>query len=475
MAKNILIFADGTGQAGGLRPDQLLSNIYKLYRATRSGPDSPIDPAEQIAFYDPGLGTTTDAGLVKLRFVDRLRALAGSIAGIGISANVTDCYEFILKHYQPGDRIYLFGFSRGAYTARSVAGVLNLCGVPTQDRSGSPLPRAGRRLRAIAAEAVTRVYDHGAGKPRALYEEQREELARRFRHKYASGDEHTATVHPYFIGLFDAVAALGLPKRVRIPLAAAFVVASAVVAWIGALFLHWLVSLNVETTFWMLIAALSAGFGVQYLRATFKWIRNFPARRGVWRWHLARWQGKEYDRFLDKRVSVVRHALAIDETRTSFERVKWGVIGDQPTRSAGELERFEQVWFAGNHSDIGGSYPEDESRLSDIALNWLLGEATDALHPICVDHTKLHLYPAADGPQHCQVEMLRDGYPNWWPQALRKSWPSKPRAIHAEAVLHPSVLRRFELGSVIQHGILRTYRPTSLRNHRHLQQYYTDQ
>lgn len=45
MAKNILIFSDGTGPAGGLRPGQRLSNVYKLYRATRSGPDLPIDPS----------------------------------------------------------------------------------------------------------------------------------------------------------------------------------------------------------------------------------------------------------------------------------------------------------------------------------------------------------------------------------------------------------------------------------------------
>ncbi|MES1948452.1 hypothetical protein C84B14_13949 [Salinisphaera sp. C84B14] len=53
MAKNILIFSDGTGQIGGLRPDQRLSNVYKMYRAMRAGPDSPIDPNQQFAFYDP--------------------------------------------------------------------------------------------------------------------------------------------------------------------------------------------------------------------------------------------------------------------------------------------------------------------------------------------------------------------------------------------------------------------------------------
>ena len=57
MPKNILIFSDGTGQAGGILMDERRSNIYKLYRATRCGPDPRIDPARQLAFYDPGLGT----------------------------------------------------------------------------------------------------------------------------------------------------------------------------------------------------------------------------------------------------------------------------------------------------------------------------------------------------------------------------------------------------------------------------------
>jgi hypothetical protein len=52
MAKNIIIFSDGTGQVGGLRPDERRSNIYKLYRATRCGPDTDIDPAKQVTYYD---------------------------------------------------------------------------------------------------------------------------------------------------------------------------------------------------------------------------------------------------------------------------------------------------------------------------------------------------------------------------------------------------------------------------------------
>ena len=75
MGKNILIFADGTGLAGGLLPDEMRSNIYKLYRATRCGPDSTIHPSKQLAFYDPGLGSQTDGGRIKFGWAWWLRNL----------------------------------------------------------------------------------------------------------------------------------------------------------------------------------------------------------------------------------------------------------------------------------------------------------------------------------------------------------------------------------------------------------------
>ncbi len=57
MGKNIVIFSDGTGQRGGVLFDEARTNIYKLYRATRCGPDSNVDPTHQLTFYDPGIGT----------------------------------------------------------------------------------------------------------------------------------------------------------------------------------------------------------------------------------------------------------------------------------------------------------------------------------------------------------------------------------------------------------------------------------
>lgn len=62
MPKSILIFSDGAGQVGGLRPDQSLSNIYKMYRAMHPGPSSPISPLQQVCYYDPGLGADEVGG-----------------------------------------------------------------------------------------------------------------------------------------------------------------------------------------------------------------------------------------------------------------------------------------------------------------------------------------------------------------------------------------------------------------------------
>ena len=123
MPKNIVVFSDGTGQDGGVRPEQRISNVYKMYRVCKVGPESGIDPAEQVAFYDPGLGTDIGATALTapVRFVQKM---AASLSGRGITTNIADCYRFIVDHYEPGDRIYLIGFSRGAYTVRCVANLL---------------------------------------------------------------------------------------------------------------------------------------------------------------------------------------------------------------------------------------------------------------------------------------------------------------------------------------------------------------
>jgi hypothetical protein len=466
MAKNILIFADGTGQSGGMRPDQQLSNVYKLFRATRVGPDSPIDPKDQVAYYDPGIGTASPSGVVRLGLWDRIYALASQAFGLGFSANVIDCYEAILKRFEPGDRIYLFGFSRGAYTVRALANVLNLCGVPREDGSGQPLPRAGRGLRAIASEAVHRVYEHGAGSPRKTFQEQREERARRFRERYGvPGNEDRADDHPEFVGVFDAVAALGMSMSKRVLIMAAGLSALGVLGWAtGA----WVTNSWWPSWRWaggaMLLGGLLAA--LLFAKATLRWAPRGVSKGGPL--HFAFWRGEHFDRFLDPRIPIVRHALAIDETRKHFGRVEWGAKSNNDKFYNGRPHLW-QVWFAGNHSDIGGSYPEEESRLSDIALRWMTDEATLGPNPILIDENKLRLYPDSLGPQHSEVFAAKNG------SRLRAlfPWPVKHREIHPNAELHPSVLERFRADSVLDCDTRVRYRPEALRHHTALAGFYS--
>jgi uncharacterized protein (DUF2235 family) len=205
--KNIVIFSDGTGQDGGARPEERISNVYKMYRISRDHAETSIDPSQQVVFYDAGLGT--DIGATALTSPVRIvQKLMGSVTGAGIKRNIADCYEFIVNHYEEGDRIFLFGFSRGAYTVRSVANLLMLCGVPTKMPDG-PLHRYRKSVKDIAWEAVDSVLEHGAGHPREEFEGERMELARRFQVKYGSGDGTDANAAAYFVGVFDTVAALG--------------------------------------------------------------------------------------------------------------------------------------------------------------------------------------------------------------------------------------------------------------------------
>src|SRR5260370_23536233 len=85
MPKNIVIFSDGTGQTGGINFDEARTNVYKLYRACRVGPDTRIDPSEQVAFYDPGLGSAADGGHFKVT----LRGVQKRFSRKGLAVSVT--------------------------------------------------------------------------------------------------------------------------------------------------------------------------------------------------------------------------------------------------------------------------------------------------------------------------------------------------------------------------------------------------
>lgn len=466
MNKNILIFSDGTGQLGGLKPDQRLSNVYKMYRAMRPGTDSPIDPARQVAFYDPGLGTG-EYGFFSFR---KVRNILSSAFGTGISENIVDCYEAIIKFYEPGDRIFLFGFSRGAYTARCVANVLNLCGVPLQMPDRAAVSRHGPPLRRIAEETVYKVYEHGSGKARADYEVEREEIARRFRERYGSqgaglDGEAQGNVAPTFIGVFDTVAALGsmIVRRILCTILLVSLGLAGLATWLGSEFWMWGA---LAPTALILLVLMSA------VRRQFKFISK-PPGGGRFNFHFAAWNLKHYDRFLDTNVGYARHALSIDENRARFPRVSWGARSDVTRKEALGVAWLDQVWFAGNHSDIGGSYPEAESRLSDIALAWMLKELAAIPDPPLINVEMIRTFPDPLALQHDEARASYDNWwPSWWPRTLRLGWKSETRAVHPEARLHESVLARFKADMVPQYDDVAPYRPPGLSKHKIASSFY---
>jgi uncharacterized protein (DUF2235 family) len=477
MPRNIVIFSDGTGQDGGVRPDQRLSNVYKLYRATRIGPDSPIDPQDQIAFYDPGLGTDDDVhGWEKIS--RRLNKLLGSVAGRGIGTNIADCYEFIINHWSPGDRIFIIGFSRGAYTARCVAQVLSLCGVPTHNSGEPHVPfrRFSRMARKVAERAVHRVYEHGAGHPRGTYEAERDTLGLRFRQEFGSDENGVANACPHFIGVFDTVAALGAKKwkwfGILVLLSLSGLVATAMAVGIASYlfgFKFWRSLVATYVIGWLFVWARSFWGSVRY-------IDHYPDKSSPRRWRRVYWRADNYDRGLSGHVGYARQASAIDEDRADFPRVPWGRHTVIRQQQPGEPPPVVQLWFAGNHSDIGGSYPEEESRLSDIALAWMVEEATSIPGPLIVDRSRLKTTPNASGVQHSEIERVKDQtlwwVPSWAPAFLREGWPLEHRKPEGSPV-HPSVFERFAADAVIQTTGTAPYRPLNLANDERFAPYYS--
>jgi uncharacterized protein (DUF2235 family) len=468
MPRNIIIFSDGTGQAGGLSPDENISNIYKLYRATRCGPDSSIDPRQQLTFYDPGLGSQPDTGLFFAQRVYRwLHNVVSQATGLGITLNIIDCYAAILRLWQPGDRIFLFGFSRGAYTVRCLAAVLSLCGVPTTMADGrTPLYRDDGSTRKIAKEAVKRVYQHvGSPKDKAYYE-QRKALALQFRKKYSCDTEGAPNANAFFIGVFDTVASLG-----SYLLTGALIIALAVLL-AAVSFAQSYVFLPFGLCFWgLVIVALAIGvlwYGVTHVR----YATSLPGYTFWQTFHVTAPKMTFYDLHLDNAVWYARHAMSIDENRADFARVPWGSSQNKgPPRPDSYPDWLDQIWFAGVHSDVGGSYAENESRLSDISLEWMLDAATNLPDGISndgngikVDHDLLHLAPDPCGPQH---DAREPGY-----LAGRFKWNKALRKIDPDAILHASVYERFA-AEAVQHFYQRLpYRPENLAGHDRLKQYY---
>lgn len=259
MSKNIVLCCDGTGNEFGDHN----SNVVKLYGTLI------VDSRQQIAYYHPGVGTM-GAPAATNRISKAWSVIMGLAFGAGLLENVGDAYRYLMDVFEEGDRVFLFGFSRGAYTARALAGVLHMFGLLYPGNDG-------------LIPYITQMYAT------------RTRQAAGMKHTFEVAEQFKATFGRHcplhFVGVWDTVSSVG------------------------------------------------------------------------WIWDPLKlpYTGQNPD------MLVGRHAVSVDERRCYFRNNLWGpALANQD---------IKQVWFAGVHSDVGGSYAYPECGLSQITLEWMLCEA----------------------------------------------------------------------------------------------------
>ncbi len=301
----IAIFCDGTwNSASQSQP----THVYRLFQASRSS-------ADQRPVYVPGVGTGS-------RWASRLgrglNRLGGGVFGWGLNANIKQAYRALAMLYQPGDGILIFGFSRGAYTARSLAGMIRKVGIidnPTKAR----VDRAFDLYRSPGP-------DNHPDKPHVIAQRQAlspqyatspKDLAWRAENMGKSTAPQPQLVKIDYLGIWDSVGSLGIPSSLFGP-----------------------------------IASL--------------WNRKY----------------KFHDTSLSSLVKSARHAVALDERRVFFRPGLWDNLEqgrDEPGLNRGdrsETRPYQQVWFVGNHAVVGGSAAS--RALTAVTLEWVAAGAQQA-------------------------------------------------------------------------------------------------
>ncbi len=188
----VVLCSDGTGNKGGYGAD---SNVFKLYKAIDI--HSPARP--QVTYYDNGVGTASNK---------YLRAITGAF-GFGFHQNVRDLYEFLARNYREGDKVFLFGFSRGAATVRAFAGMIGVCGLLDARRHcwrGQEGFIDEARFQELIDEAMKAYRAHRA-KPAVA-----EDFKRNYAHPLSGNGGADGKFAIELVGVWDTVSALGWPQ-----------------------------------------------------------------------------------------------------------------------------------------------------------------------------------------------------------------------------------------------------------------------
>jgi len=376
--RNLVICLDGTSN----EPEHGSTNVARMYAVAAKSDD-------QLAYYDPGVGTMGARGAVTTAGRDATR-IAGLVVGFGVKDNVEEAYTFLMRNYQRDDRIFVFGFSRGAYTARALTGMLRTVGL-LRPGAENLVPYALKLYAQGGKQHLSKprpdCADHVPGQERKdtrtadqkaeeqAYWKLRSDFTERFGNPEFPNafDPHRHQVH--YLGVWDTVKSIG-----------------------------WL---------------------------------NAKAR-----WEEAKWP---FTRRITN-VGTARHALAIDERRRPFTeyRIDPCTVVDHPGS-------YTEMWFAGNHSDVGGVFGDDH-RLSDIAFAWMVDGASEA--GMLVDGAAYkHLLGVRPGEALPADLPLGKIHRNEWFWALAGGWRTRP--IRPGDLVHPSVRQRMEQTA----GSARPYRP----------------
>lgn len=334
--KNIVICADGTWNT----PDQMdqgvpaPTNVVKLFNCVSA---TTPEGVEQTKYYHPGVGTNGG-------WWDKA---VGGGTGNGLDMNIMSAYRKLCDSYETGDDIYMFGFSRGAYTVRSLCGVLNQCGL--LDLQGLAESDAWAR--------VERVFHQG-------YRRGKETRAHWEKRGWAFLNAAGTSIPVRFLGVWDTVGSLGVPDD-------------------------------------FVLLRLIDG------------LRDYSF----------------HDTKLGSFVKTARHALAMDEMRSSFRPTLW-------TDYAGR--DVQQLWFPGVHSDVGGGYREDG--LANGALQWMLAEAKNC---------GLHLEPKmTDQVVASEKDVLHNSCTGIF--ELLSTTPRSIPNIADQARFHISAIKRYEVPPITQ-------------------------
>jgi uncharacterized protein (DUF2235 family) len=307
MSRNIVLLSDGTGNSSA---KLFKTNVWRLFQAL-----DLTKPEKQVAYYDNGVGTSSF----------KLFAALGGIFGFGLKRNVIDIYSFCCRNYAEGDKIYGFGFSRGAFTIRVVAGFISRVGLVRYNGSEADLARdAKTAYRQYRAER-----NFNSGIFVTPLRKLRDFISHTILRKPTVDQIRFTPIEKFhFLGVWDTVDAYGGPIE-EITRAIDYY--------------YWPLSMPDQFMNQKITRACHA-LAIEEERDAFRPV--------LWDERYVRGDGK---------------LRPIDQD--------WKPAPSDPDKplAAIDKERISQVWFVGVHSDIGGGYPQDG--LSHFSLKWMMQRA----------------------------------------------------------------------------------------------------